>query len=334
MPQAQTTAGHQDEPQPMHGLKLVIKEDALPQEELPHFPALAMLAERGLLAGDTWNSKREQVNFKATIDVPMLGSIIENNGDALDESHMPIGWPLSIDGAVRQFCGHKTATVQELDNMLKEYDMKRNSVEINRRASQWSHNSVWNRKYMEPINCHNLRQMWKNSETNISHKTTRSYDITEQDLRRIVAELATLPPASSPESPFLRELGKPGQSRIPPQNATLMQRAVEEWERTICENKAVAILDQIQEGRPALIQEDGGDMLIARVLDRPLPEAQALVEDPTAFLREITKVLSDKQNHPVLQQVLHTIQDDKAKGAASSTSNPRGHATSEQDQFQ
>ena len=95
-PQAQTTSGHQDDPQPMHGLKLVIKEDALPQEQLPHFPALAMLAERGLLAGDTWNSKREQVNFK------VLGSIIENNGDALDESHMPIGWPLSIDGAVRQ----------------------------------------------------------------------------------------------------------------------------------------------------------------------------------------------------------------------------------------
>ena len=167
-----------------------------------------------------------------------------------------------------------------------------------------------------------------------SAKTTRSYDITEQDLQRIVAELATPPPASSPESPFLRELGKPGQSRIPPQNATLMQRAVEEWERTICENKAVAILDQIQKGRPALIQEDGGDMLIAIVLDRPLLEAQALVENPTAFLREITKVLSDKQNHPVLQQMLHTIQDDKAKGAASSTSNPKGHATSEQDQFQ
>ena len=179
-----------------------------------------------------------------------------------------------------------------------------------------------------------LRQMWKNSETNISHKTTRSYDITEQDLRRIVAELATLPPATSPESLFLRELGKSGQHRVPPQSATLMQRAVEEWERTICENKAVAILEQIQEGRPALIQEDGGDMLIAIVLDRPLPEAQALVEDPTAFLREITKVLSDKQNHPVLQQMLRTVQGNKSTGAASDTSIPRGHTTSDQVQFQ
>ena len=144
---------------------------------------------------------------------------------------------------------------------------------------------------MEPIKGHTLQQMWKNSETHISHKTTRSYDMTEQALRRNVAELVPLPPASSPESPFLRELGKPGQGHIPPQNATLMQRAVEEWERTICENKAVAILDQLQKGRPALIQEDGGDMLRAIVLDKPLPEAQALVENPTAFLREITKVL-------------------------------------------
>ena len=221
--------------------------------------------------------------------------------------------------------------------MLKEYDTKRNSVEINRKASQWSHNSVWNRKYMEPSKGHKLRQLWKNSETNISHKTSPSYDITEQDIRRTVEDLAKLPPATSPESPFLRELGKPGQSRGPPQNATLMKRAIEEWERTICENKAVAILEQIQEGRPALIQEDGGDMLIAIVLDRPLPEAQALVENPTAFLREITKVLSDKQNHPVLKQMLHTVQGDKpppAKGATSSTSNPRKTITSEQVRFQ
>ena len=41
----------------------------------------------------------------------MLGTIIEKSGDALDESHMPLGWPLTVDGAVRQFCGHKRATV-------------------------------------------------------------------------------------------------------------------------------------------------------------------------------------------------------------------------------
>ena len=50
---------------------------------------------------------------------------------------------------------------------------------------------------------------------------------------------------------------------------TLAQRALEEWERTLCENKAVAILEQMQAGRPALIQKDGGEMLIAIVLDRP-----------------------------------------------------------------
>ena len=172
----------------------------------------------------------------------MLETIIEKSGDALDESHMPLGWPLTVDGAVRQFCGHKRATVQELDSMLKEYDMKRSSVEINRKASQWSHNSVWNRKYMEPFQGHTLQQMWQDSETHISHKTTRLYDVTEHALRRNIEELRSLPPASSPESPFLRKLGQPGQGHIPPQNATLMQRAVEEWECTLCENKAVAIL--------------------------------------------------------------------------------------------
>ena len=65
----------------------------------------------------------------------MLGTIIKENGDGLlEDSHMPVGWPLHIDGAVRQCCIHRAASLQELDDMLKEYDMKRDSAEINRDA--------------------------------------------------------------------------------------------------------------------------------------------------------------------------------------------------------
>ena len=91
-PQPQTG---QTEHEPMHGLKLVIKEEALPLKEQPEFPALAELAKRGLLAPDTWSCKRTQISLKVTIDVPMLGTIIEQNGDGLlEQSHMPAGWPL------------------------------------------------------------------------------------------------------------------------------------------------------------------------------------------------------------------------------------------------
>ena len=41
------------QPQPLHGLKLVIKEEVLPIKDQPEFPALALLAARGLLAPDT-----------------------------------------------------------------------------------------------------------------------------------------------------------------------------------------------------------------------------------------------------------------------------------------
>ena len=54
----------------------------------------------------------------------MLGTIIEDNGDRLDDSHIRIGWPLFIDGAVRQCCVHRKATVQELEDMLQAYNMK------------------------------------------------------------------------------------------------------------------------------------------------------------------------------------------------------------------
>ena len=56
----------------------------------------------------------------------------------------------------------------------------------------------------------------------------------------------------------------------------------------MCENKAVAILAEVEAGRPTLIHKDGGEMLIAIVLDRQLAEAKALVDDPAAFTREMT----------------------------------------------
>ena len=51
------------QPQPLHGLKLVIKEEVLPMKDQPEFPALALLAARGLLAPDTWKCKRAHVKL-------------------------------------------------------------------------------------------------------------------------------------------------------------------------------------------------------------------------------------------------------------------------------
>ena len=59
--------------------------------------SLELLAGRGLLAPDTWKCKRAQVSLKATIDVPMLGTIIEENGDGLlEDSHMWDGHSTSM----------------------------------------------------------------------------------------------------------------------------------------------------------------------------------------------------------------------------------------------
>ena len=95
--------------------------------------------------------QKKKVSLKVAIDVPMLGTIIKTNGDSLDDLHMPIGWPLLIDGAVRQFCVHRYTTIQDMQDMLKAYDLGKNSVEINKDAPQWTHFSVWNRRYMDPL---------------------------------------------------------------------------------------------------------------------------------------------------------------------------------------
>ena len=107
-------------------------------------------------------------------------------------------------------------------------------------------------------------------------------------------------------APFIQALGTPAALKAPPQTDTLAQRALEEWERTLCENKAVAILAEIQAGRPTIIHKDGGEMLIAIVLDKPLEEAKRLVDDPAAFTREMTRILRDKHTHPLIAQMMKT----------------------------
>ena len=185
--------------------------------------------------------------------------------------------------------------------MLKEYDMKRDSVEINHDAPQWSHHGVWNRRYMEPKPGYTLEQLWT-SEPTISKKTSTSCEIQTNDVLRAVAAIQHFSSAT-PDSPFLRALGTTAAPKAPPQTDTLAQRALEEWERTLCENKCGG--DPCTDAsRTGLIQKDGGEMLIAIVLDRPLAEAKALVDDPAAFTREMTRILLEKQNHPLIAQMI------------------------------
>ena len=56
---------------PMHGLRLTIKEDAIPLREQPRFSAFEEVAARGLLAAETWQCNRSHISLKATIDVPL-----------------------------------------------------------------------------------------------------------------------------------------------------------------------------------------------------------------------------------------------------------------------
>ena len=52
-------------------------------------------------------------------------------------------------------------------------------------------------------------------------------------------------------------------------------------------------------------------MLVSIVLDRPLDEAKALVEDPDRLISEITAILESKQAHPLLNQMVNPdVRDD------------------------
>ena len=61
--------------------------------------------------------------------------------------------------------------------------------------------------------------------------------------------------------------------------------------------------------------------MIAIVLDRPLKEAQRLVENPERFFNKILEALEAHRNHPVLTQLLLDI---ASASTASTTSQPAG----------
>ena len=110
-----------------------------------------------------------------------------------------------------------------------------------------------------------------------------------------------------------------------------------EWQRTLCENKAVAIMQQMQEGKPALIPKECEEILIAIVLDQPLVEAKNLVENPEGFFDDILDTLSKKRNHPVLMQMFQdmaTPGSATSERATSSTNQPSSNQATPPEQFQ
>ena len=183
---------------------------------------------------------------------------------------------------------------------------------------------------MEPKQGYTLRQLWADSEPAIGRKSSPF-------IRRAVAAIADLPSSTLPDSPFILALGTPAAQNVPPQTGTLAQRALEEWERTLCENKAVAILEQMQAGRPALIQKDGGEMLVAIVLDRPLAEAKALSGRSCRFHSEMTRILLDKQSHPLIAQMIKpagSSDPPPSNSAASSSGSHEHHSAGAPVQFE
>jgi hypothetical protein len=180
---------------------------ALPSEkplrEQPNFAALNEIAARRLLASETW-----QCNLKATIDVPLLVTVIEQKGDGqLDDSLMPVGWPLHLDGAVKQWCVHRATTFQELTDLLSTYDMKRDVLELDDKAAPWGYGAVWNRWYMDSNTGRSMRQMWIDRETHINKKVTNTRPVTNNDLWRATESVADKPAAQLPKSTFLQALG-------------------------------------------------------------------------------------------------------------------------------
>ena len=61
-----------------------------------------------------------------------------------------------------------------------------------------------------------MRQIWKDHETDITKKVTNSQAVTTNDLHRAATAAASKPAARLPESTFLQALGTPNIRNAPP----------------------------------------------------------------------------------------------------------------------
>ena len=155
-----------------------------------------------------------------------------------------------------------------------EYDLKRDLVEINRKAPQWSHNTVWNKRYMEPRpgfayhNCGELRVSY-HTETSLLWSERQWYPPGCHGLTAVPA--ATLPESAFPRG--TRNLSGPnGPTTNWIASAKSCRRVGTKplWEQS-SRNPGT---DAGRKTSPH--QKDGGEMLIAIVLDRPLEEAKSI----------------------------------------------------------
>jgi len=75
------------------------------------------------------------------------------------------------------------------------------------------------------------------------------------------------------------------------------------------------------------IVSDGGEMLIAIVLDKPPADAKALVDDPAAFTQEMTRILLEKRSHPLIAQMIKPAgsNDPPPSNSAASSSGSHEH---------
>ena len=72
-------------------------------------------------------------------------------------------------------------------------------------------------------------------------------------------------------------------------------------------------------------------------MHRPLAEAKAVVDDPAAFTREMTRILREKQSHPLLAQMMKPAESGDpppATTASSSTGSSDKPRTTPHVQFQ
>ena len=79
------------------GLQVHLSDDNLVEFSHCGWPAIEVWAERGLLKPDAWRSRRTNLSIKAKVEIPVSGTAIQIQQQALKFDQIPDSWPCDLE---------------------------------------------------------------------------------------------------------------------------------------------------------------------------------------------------------------------------------------------
>ena len=166
------------------GLQVHLSDDNLVEFSHRGWPAIEVWAEQGLLKPDAWRSRRTNLSIKAKVEIPVSGTAIQIQQQALKFDQIPDSWPCDLESGWAAHYGRLDMKFMDMCQHLVQNQFVSDAFQggPDSYLFQWDTN-VWD-TWPQGYN-HKFKDDWDCTEGHINHPRRSSAPVTEQDKRRL-----------------------------------------------------------------------------------------------------------------------------------------------------